>query len=130
VSRLRASRRAACGEYILVVQAGFECIARQQVQRSKTLLVAFLGKFQDVTEINAALVANSMVGHQTTLKLLDEEWTRHPEDVGSPLCSPRFLRLFDSQVKRLTIEYRDLGIAVARISRQYSPPELAWPCIY
>jgi hypothetical protein len=27
--------------------------------------------------------------------------------------SPRFARLFDSKVKRLTIEYRDLGIASA-----------------
>ena len=36
----------------------------------------------------------------------------------------------NSKVKRLTIEYRDLGIVPLGISHQYSAPELAWPCIY
>ena len=75
-SRTHSSRvRAAFGEYSPLVQAGFERIACQKVQRSQTLLVALPGEFQDITKINTALVANSMMGPQTAFKLLDEEWT-------------------------------------------------------
>jgi hypothetical protein len=55
--------RAAFREYTSVVQADFERIARQNVQGSKTLLVPIPGEFQDVAKIDAALVADAMVGY-------------------------------------------------------------------
>ena len=42
-------------------------------------------EFQSITATNTALVANSMMGHQTALKPLDEEWTGHSENAGSLL---------------------------------------------
>jgi hypothetical protein len=48
-------------------------------------------EFQDITKINPALVDNSMMGHQTALKPLDEEWARHSENVGSPLARNRLI---------------------------------------
>jgi hypothetical protein len=68
-----------------VVQAGLECIARQQIQCSKAFLVPFLGKFQDIPKIDTTLVTDAMMSHQTAFKLLDEEWTRHSENVGGLL---------------------------------------------
>jgi hypothetical protein len=54
-----------------------------------------------------------------------------PGDLGSEVrgLMPATL-LNDSKVKQLTIDYRDSALRSWEISRQYSAPEMAWPCIY
>jgi hypothetical protein len=61
-------------DYISLVQTSVERIPRQPVQGGKAFFLALLRKFQNITEVNAALIADSMVCHDARLKQFDEEW--------------------------------------------------------
>jgi hypothetical protein len=77
--------------HVAVVQTSFKCLPGETVESSLTFFVALVGEFKDVSQIDATLIPNPVVGHCAGLEQLDKERPGHAEQVRRTLCGDNLI---------------------------------------